>query len=42
MKLMGLDLGPNRVPWRNLTDEEEKQLKAQLEEIDFFQHCNTL
>ena len=42
MKLIGLDLGPNRVPWRNLTDEEEAQLKAQLEAIDFFHHCNVL
>ena len=42
MKLIGLDLGPNRVPWRNITPEEEVQLKAQLEEIDFFNRCNVL
>ena len=42
MKLMGLDLGPNRIPWRNITPEEEKALKSQLEEIDFFNHCNVL
>ena len=42
MKLIGLDLGPNRTPWRNITPEEEAQLKAQLEEIDFFHHCNVL
>ena len=42
MKLIGLDLGPNRTPWRNITPEEEVQLKAQLEEIDFFHHCNVL
>ena len=40
MKLIGLDLGPNRVPWRNITPEEEAALKAQLEEIDFFNRCN--
>ena len=42
MKLMGLDMGPNRIPWRNLTDEEEAQLKAQLEAIGFFGRCNKL
>ena len=40
MKLMGFDLGPNRVPFRNMTDEEEQQMKKELEEIDFFNHCN--
>ena len=40
MKLMGLDLGPNRTPFQNLTDEEEQQLCHELEEIDFFHHCN--
>ncbi|MBQ9184675.1 MAG: dihydrodipicolinate synthase family protein [Bacteroidales bacterium] len=40
MKLIGLDLGPNRVPFRNMTDEEEAQLKSQLEAIDFFNRCN--
>ncbi len=42
MKLIGLDLGPNRVPWRNMTAEEEAELKRQLEAIDFFNHCNIL
>lgn len=42
MKLIGLDLGPNRVPFRNITDSEEIQLRQQLEEIDFFTHCNVL
>lgn len=42
MKLIGLDLGPNRVPWRNMTDEEEAAMKAELEEIDFFNRCNIL
>ena len=40
MKLIGLDLGPNRTPFRNVTDEEEKQLRAELEAIDFFNKCN--
>jgi N-acetylneuraminate lyase len=42
MKLIGLDLGPNRVPWRNITPEEEVELKRQLEEIGFFERCNRL
>ena len=42
MKLIGLDLGPNRVPWRNITPEEEARLKARLEAIGFFQRCNVL
>lgn len=42
MKLIGLDLGPNRTPFRNVTPDEEKQLKAELEAIDFFNHCNVL
>ncbi len=40
MKLLGFDLGPNRVPFRNMTDEEEQQMKRELEAIDFFSHCN--
>ncbi len=40
MKLIGLDLGPNRVPFRNVTDEEEVELKRQLEAIHFFERCN--
>lgn len=35
MKLIGLDLGPNRVPFRNMTDEEEASMKAELEAINF-------
>lgn len=42
MKLIGLDLGPNRVPFRNITDEEEKALKEELEAINFFERCNRL
>lgn len=40
MKLIGLDLGPNRVPFRNLTDEEEASMRRELEEIHFFERCN--
>lgn len=40
MKLIGLDLGTNRVPFRNMTDEEEAAMKAELEAIDFFNRCN--
>ncbi len=40
MKLMGLDLGPNRTPFQNITPEEEARLKQELDEIDFWNHCN--
>ena len=40
MKLIGLDLGPNRVPFRNMTDEEEVAMKKELEAIGFFERCN--
>ena len=40
MKLIGLDLGPNRTPFQNITDEEEKALKVELDAIDFFNKCN--
>lgn len=42
MKLIGLDLGKNRVPFPNMTDEEEQQLKKELEAIHFFERCNKL
>jgi N-acetylneuraminate lyase len=42
MKLIGLDLGPNRIPFRNVTDEEEIQLKKELSSIGFFNRCNTI
>jgi len=42
MKLIGLDMGPNRVPFNNMTDQEEKAMKAELEEIGFFKRCNIL
>jgi len=40
MKLIGLDLGKNRTPFRNMTDEEEAAMKAELEAINFFERCN--
>lgn len=40
MKLIGLDLGPNRTPFQNVTEEEEVQLKNDLEAIGFFERCN--
>lgn len=42
MKLIGLDLGPNRKPFANLTTEEELSMKKELEEIGFFERCNLL
>lgn len=35
-------MGPNRVPFRTVTDEEEIQLKKELDEINFFEKCNIL
>lgn len=40
MKLIGLDLGKNRTPFRNMTDDEEAAMKAELEAIGFFNKCN--
>ena len=40
MKLMGFDLGPNRVPFRNMTDDEEAAMRCELEKIGFFERCN--
>ena len=40
MKLLGFDLGPNRVPFQNMTDDEEKRMKKELEAIGFFERCN--
>lgn len=42
MKLIGLDMGKNRIPFQNMTDDEERQMKADLEAIDFFSKCNRL
>ena len=40
MKLIGLDLGKNRTPFQNMTDEEEIKMKTELEAINFFERCN--
>ncbi|MBR1387530.1 MAG: dihydrodipicolinate synthase family protein [Alloprevotella sp.] len=40
MKLLGLDMGPNRTPFQNMTTEEEVRMKQELEDINFFEHCN--
>ncbi len=40
MKLIGLDLGPNRTPFMSITAEEEAKIKQELEAIDFFSRCN--
>lgn len=42
MKLIGLDLGKNRTPFQNITDEEEASLKKELQQIGFFERCNKL
>ncbi len=42
MKLIGLDLGPNRTPFQNVTPDEEQQLRRELEEIDFFSRSNQM
>ena len=42
MKLIGLDLGPNRVPFHNMNETEEAEMKEQLEKIGFFGRCNKL
>lgn len=40
MKLIGLDMGKNRIPYQNLTEEEEDNLKRDLLKIGFFERCN--
>jgi N-acetylneuraminate lyase len=40
MKLIGLDLGPNRTPFQNLSDDELQSMKTELEAIDFFSFSN--
>ncbi len=40
MKLIGLDLGLNRTPFRNMTDSEEVAMRDELEAISFFERCN--
>jgi len=40
MKFLGLDCGPNRLPLQTISEEEEKALKAELDDIGFFNYCN--
>jgi len=40
MKMIGLDCGPVRLPQRNLTARQCDQLKAELEQIGFFEYCS--
>ncbi len=40
MKLIGLELGKNRIPFHNMTDVEEASMKSELEAIRFFERCN--
>lgn len=40
MKLIGLDLGINRTPFRNISDQEEAAIKNELDAIGFFARCN--
>lgn len=39
MKLIGLDCGPVRLPLRQLGPEAEKTLRAELEQVGFFDYC---
>jgi len=41
MKFLGLDCGPNRIPVRNLTRNEELTMKRELQDMGFFDLCNT-
>ncbi len=40
MKLIGLDMGINRTPFQNMTDQEEICMKKELDAINFFDRCN--
>ena len=42
MKMIGLDMGPNRIPFRNIEPAEETAIREGLEAIDFFNNCNKL
>lgn len=42
MKLIGLDLGPNRIPFRTITPDESTALRSELDAIGFFERCNKL
>ncbi len=40
MKMIGLDCGPVRLPQRTLSAQDYDQLKAELEQIGFFEYCS--
>ena len=40
MKFLGLDLGPNRIPFHTIEPGEEMEIREALEAIHFFDHCN--
>lgn len=40
MKFLGLDMGLNRVPFRNMSEAEEEAMKQELQNIGFFEQCN--
>lgn len=42
MKLIGLDLGINRTPFQNITDEEEIIIRKELDSIGFFERHNKI
>jgi len=39
MRFLGLDCGGPRLPLRPLTDDEETSLRADLEQVGFFDHA---
>jgi N-acetylneuraminate lyase len=39
MKFLGMDCGPNRLPLQTISDQEEKNMKKDLEAIGFFEYC---
>ncbi len=40
MKMLGVDIGPARLPNANLTAEQVKELRANLEALGFFDWIN--
>ena len=40
MKMIGLDLGKNRAPFRNLSAEEYAEVEHRLQGLDFFEYAN--
>ena len=40
MKFLGLDCGSNRLPLQSISDQEERMIRKELDEIGFFDYCN--